>query len=1345
MKRFITIIVHLVFFLCPSQAYNLRQLSSKNGLSNSAVLSLGQDKDGFMWFGTCDGLNIYDGQTIKIYKPSNSEYHLSGNLIRNIICDSSDVFWIDTNYGFNRLNYNKGKIDYFNITKDSYFLRPINQSVYFLQAENEFYYYHNPTKSFIKLTLDEIKFQDILETLVIDNNLWVFTKNNKSKCFHLNLSNNQQYTVKSVSFLNHPSKLLFCFKEEKSVYFIDDSFALFEYNIIENSIIYISNLKEQIKTRGDVSSIIKFKNDFYIGFKTNGIIRLYHDVNLNYKFNIEQIDIGCGVFCMKKDRFQDLIWIGTDGRGVYMYSNELYSVKASVFENYTNRIKKPVRAIYLDAENNLWIGTKGDGILKMHDFNSNQTMTSSGLEYINSENSNLTDNSVYAFCKGSNNTLWIGTENGLNYYSFVNKQLKKGNLIIGNEIVKYIHSISAIGDSMLWIATVGAGIVKTKIHWVNNEPHFYNSERLVVNNGKFSYNNFFVSYVENANSIWFGSRGFGAYNILSPQNELIRLTFDKFKNNQTLNDIFSIFKDKSGNMWYGTSAGLIRYSPEKVITVFDENCGLTNNTVHGIIQDSQNNLWLSTNQGIVRFNTDRGIFQLYNNLNGLDVIEYSDGAFFKSDDGKQLFFGGINGFTVVAETNNKPKSFLPPIKFTSLSIFGHEYNIEQFIFRKNEHDILNLSYQQNFFTISYSAIDYINGSNYIYKYRLDGMSDKWIDNGSQKKIVFTNVSPGEYILNVKFINKSTGQQSQIFPIVIKINPPYYKSKFAYLFYILFALGITFLIYKEISARVKRQKREFLEKIRIKQQEELFESKLQFFTNIAHEFCTPLTLIYGPCNRILSHNKSDSFVRDYTNIIQRNAERLMDLIHEIIEFRRIETGNRPVIIKSLDIPELVYEIVESFKDLAKSKNIELLTDIPIGLMWNSDESFLFTIISNLISSALACSFDQKTIGIDVLELENNLCIKVSNVSFGSGKKELGQMFDKQSILNDFENRKDNSYNRIGLAIANSLVELLDGSIDIINVADINAAVVKLPHKDINSIIKNVNSEFPENRIRDYEPLVKLPIYPIDKSKQTILIIDEDLEVLWFICEVFVTEYNVVPINKPVHSTDILNEFHPDIIICDVTFSAIDGVAFTKELKANKEIAHIPIILISAKQTIEEQIQGLAAGAEKYITKPFNIDFLKASVKQLISSSNTLKEYFNSPLSAYELIEGKLKHKDDQKIIKKIYSIIDKHISNQDLSPSLIASELGIGIRQLYRKINDIGLNDKLTDIIKDCRLKIACDLLIKTKMSVDEIVYQSGFSNRATFYKSFVEKVKLSPTEYRDKTLNNIFPDKKYNR
>ena len=653
--------------------------------------------------------------------------------------------------------------------------------------------------------------------------------------------------------------------------------------------------------------------------------------------------------------------------------------------------------------------------------------------------------------------------------------------------------------------------------------------------------------------------------------------------------------------------------------------------------------------------------------------------------------------------------------------------------------MLKLSYQQNFFTLTYAAVDYINGNNYGYKYKLDGVSDQWIDNGSLNNIAFTNITPGEYLLHVKYINKSTGAESPLYSIGIEICPPFYKSTVAYLLYVLLIAGMVYLLVKTQIARNKRKRKAFLENLRIKQQEKLLESKLHFFTNIAQEFCTPLTLIYGPCNRILSHPASDTFVRDYTQIIQRNAERLTDLIQEIIEFRRIETGNRKVHIELLAVPELVQKITDSYKELIKSKNMELHLQMPDTLLWNSDKSFLFTIISNLISSAISYTMQQNNIQVSVLEQNDNLYIKVSNIGWGNNKAELDQIFDKHKIVSDFENQKDNSHNRLGLAIANSLVDLLDGNIEIESIDDINTAIVRLPRKATNPAVPMVETELPEIKVRDYEPLVKLPEYRIDKNKQSILIIDEDIEVLWLICEVFAEEYNVIPVNEPLQSTAILNEFHPDMIICDVTFSSIDGVSFTKDIKANRETAHIPIILISAKQTMEEQIQGMAAGAEKYITKPFNIDFLKVSVRQLIARNDTLKEYFSSPLSAYELVDGKFKHKENQKFIQKIYGIIDKNITNQELSPSFIASELGVSTRQLYRKINDAGLNDKLTDIIKDRRLKIACDLLMKTKMSVDEIIYQSGFSNRTTFYKSFVDKFKLSPTEYREKVLNGIFP------
>lgn len=1345
------IVLNASFFLiglilCQNiNAYNLRQISNHDGLSNSAILSICQDKDGFLWFGSCDGLNMFNGLSIRVYKPTDEKNNLSGNLIENVLETEDGILWVYTNYGLNRLDKRTKKIDSFNQFKGRYLIqKDKNNHIFIIKEDDCIYYYKKETKTFEKIILRGLKYNDILNFVITsDNKLQVFTKDQSNPAYVIKESREGDIKLEKEKLFSHNENLLYCFYERgvsDVVYFIDNTYTLYEYHFADKKKYYVRNLKEIIQKNGEISSVIKHHNDYFIGFKTNGLLRLKYVSDKLDNYQPEDIGIKSGIFCLINDRYQDLVWIGTDGQGVYMYSNDMYSIRSAVFNTFTANIEKPVRALFLDKEKTLWIGTKGDGIVKIKNYDFNQAPSKFSLEYSNTGNSALTDNSVYAFAKSKKNILWIGCEEGLSYYSYSDRSIKRVPLIANGEPVKYIHSICELNDSTLWLATVGTGIVKVSVAGTQNAPVFKNASRVTIRDGRDSQNYFFTIYQENDSILWFGNRGYGAYSLNTNQHKLDTLVPDKGIN-QTLNDIFSIIKDSNNAFWFGTSFGLVKHVSGRSDKIFNERNGFSNNTIHGILADARNNLWLSTNRGIIKFNIEQDNFQTYSNLNGLQIIEYSDGAYFKDEESDILFFGGINGFVAISETGMAQPEYFPRIQFDNLMIFGQEKNIFDFLQSNGENETLELNYNQNFFSISFTALDYVNGNNYTYYYKLDDLSKQWIDNGTSNNISFTSLSPGEYTLFIKYMNRLTGKESPVYSITIKITPPWYLSPLAYVLYATMVISVIYLLIRAAIIKDKKKKYKAMMKIKQRHQEEVHESKLRFFTNIAHEFCTPLTLIYGPCNRILSHAGSDSFVRKYTQLIQRNAERLNDLIQELIEFRRIETGNKSPQIEPLSITDIAHDISDSFNDLAESKNIQFSKDIEDSLVWNSDRGFIYTILSNLVSNAFKYTAINGFIQVEVYQENDELLMIISNTGKGIKAENITRIFDRYSILDDFENRegkREFSRNGLGLAISYSMVKLLDGTIEVNSILDERTDfIVKLPQKEVSDVLIDKNQALLEITIRkDYEPMMELPKYAFDKLKPTIFIIDDDVEILWFISEIFADEYNVIPIDKPLLVDEMLTQIHPNIIICDVMMPGRDGISLTKEIKSDKKTAHIPMILVSAKHTIEEQIEGLSSGAEMYLAKPFNADYLRTSVKHLISRKETLKDYFSSPLSAFDLSEGKMTHKENTKFIQDIYNIIEKNIMNNKLSAQFIAAELNMSPRHLYRRLSEVE-SDSPADMIRESRLYIARNLLLNTKMTIDEIIYKSGFSNRATFFRQFAQKYGCTPKEYRDREMYDV--------
>lgn len=1320
-------------------AYSLRQFSNKNGLSNSAILSLYQDHQGVIWIGSCDGLNIFDGTNIHVYNPVNpTKAPLSGNLINDIMETEKDVLWIQTNYGLDRLDTKLQTSKSFTEFKDKNYMAKSRDNDLFIVKDDGYIYYYQPEKQlFQKLEVPQIAFGHVLSTIIDKNNiLWVFTSNNDTRSYQI-IKNKEEIALTPNNLFKHSEQLLWAFAEEDLIYFIDKTYSLYEYDFGNQQQYFIADLKAEVETRGEVSSIIKQQNDYYIGFKSSGLIVLKYMSDQKIKYQMQDTEIHSGIFCLMKDKYQDIVWIGTDGQGVYMYFNDTFSITNTLLDTPVYQINNPVRTVYYDEEQTLWIGTKGGGILRIRNY-SPETNAAVSFDRISISNSTLTDNTVYCFAPGSANRLWIGTENGLNYYSYQNKQLKAFTVIADGKKVKYVHSINELNDTTLWVSTVGEGIVKVILDKTGSSPSVKSATRIVLDDGRMASNYFFTSFQENDSILWFGNRGYGAYRLNVETEQLTPYRFDNVVNNQTANDIFAIYKNEKG-YWLGTSSGLLHFN-EDYSHYHDRADLFSNNTVHGILEDQQNNLWISTNQGLVRFNPKTNTGQTYDRENGLEVTEFSDGAFYKDSRTETLFFGGTNGFVTVKPNAYIMADYMPQINLKGLSIFGKEYNIHDFLHDKKGKKILQLDYSRNFFCIDFMAIDYINGNNYSYSYKLDEVSSQWIESGTSASAIFSNLAPGQYTLLVKYKNNMNGKECEPQKLLIQITPPWYLSNWAYiLYFILIALFCILAVYR-IVHQYRRKQHRMIEKLNREKKEEVYESKLRFFTNITHEFCTPLTLIYGPCEKILAYPQSDSYIRKYGKMIQQNTEKLNGLILELLEFRRLETGHKVLSIQRLSVSDKLRNIAESFCELAENKNLNYRLDIEPDIEWNTDISCFSKIVNNLISNAFKYTPEEGNITIG-LKVENQLLtLNISNSGKGIAKENLAKIFDRYKILDSFEMNGKNSRNGLGLAICKNMVTLLNGEINVSSIQnEITTFTVTLPELSPTAqeteTPQKVYATGPLNT--NTEPMeLEQTTVNFDTSKHTVMIIDDDPSMLWFVSEIFVDKYNVLSFNNAAEALASLELKQPDLIISDVMMPEIDGLSFAQKIKQNKLWSHIPLILLSALHHEDDQVKGIEAGAEVYVTKPFNVKYLEKVVYRLIKRESDLKEYYSSIFSSFKVENGNCIHKEDQEFLDKVIETIEKNITNPDLSVELLSSDLGYSTRQFYRKLKPI--TDKSpADIIKEYRLTMAERLLLTKNYTIEEIMDKTGFNNRGTFYKLFSQRFGMPPRQYREQQKDSV--------
>ncbi|MDD4823142.1 MAG: two-component regulator propeller domain-containing protein [Bacteroidales bacterium] len=1337
MKTTVSFFVLLFLLLQNSFGQNLRQISSREGISNNAILSLCQDRDGYIWLGTCDGLNLWDGNEMQLFPPSPQiANYLSGNLIEEIVITDDNLFWIRTNHGLDKLNPTSKSVERHSELQGSFmFATRKSDEVFVFFNSDGLQYYNKQKKYFEKAVLKGVELINVLDiVLAKEDELWFFCK---SGIYYSTFSYSADGSCSfgALHEIKHPYPLLCAYEDHGTVYFIDDSKVFYELDLTEKQITYKKKLKDEIDQRGKVSGIIRDGKDYMVAFFTNGVIRLKATPQNSEKYVSESLDIFCGVFSLMKDHSQDIVWIGSDGQGLYQYTKSNIIFKTVSYTDLPVMVSKPARAMYMDRENTLWVGTKDDGILRISDFYNCKKFTSQNTQKITKENSALTSNAVFVILPSSRNILWIGSDGpGLNYYSYKDKSFHKLPSTSG---IISVHGLLEVGDSVLWIATTGRGIYKASISGTKDAPVLSSIQPVYFNEILSVKDIYFTIFKENDSILWFGNRGEGAvrYNTVTNKHRVL-----KFASNlpMSANDIFSVYRSKDKRMWFGTGSGLIGCANDapSAEALSDPRALLTtHNAIHGVLEDSKGNLWLSSNRGLTEFSPNDSNYVTYGYAYGLNTIEFSDGAFFLDEKKNVMFFGGINGFVTVSENSVREYAYDPAILFKDIRINEKIESVSNLL----KDDELVLDYDQNFFTLTISALDYVNGSNYSYMYKLEGYNEEWINNFHSNKLSFTGLPPGRYLLHVRYHNYVSDTDSQVYDLRIHILPPWYASPWAKLVYALVALIVIGSIIQSLILRHKKRKFRRQQKLEQVQKEEVYESKLRFFSYITRELSTPLTLIGGPCQQILGYNKADNYVKDYAATIQRNVSKLNELMFMLNEFSG--AGNNAVNgkIELLSVTLISREITQSYMDYSRNSLINYNVEIQNDMIWPSDRDDLSLIMNTLLSYAFKHTPVRGEVGIVVRVKEEALFLSVSNSGTELRSDELEQLFDRYRALDSFEKQgeKNTSYVGLELAICHNTVTKMQGVITVESSPNnMITFVVKLPRLEVSN----------ENNATDYiiaqDKIFNLPVierkeYAYDKDRFTMFVIHENPEILNFVADLFATRYNLHVFHDAQEADVVLKQVHPNIIICTIIpESASSGIDFVKQIKQDKQTTHIPVILLSSTQQKDIQLKGIESGADICLTLPFDVEYLKAVTAQLLKKNQSLKDYYKSSLSSFELLDGQMLHKDDKEFLDKMLQIISDNSSDTELSTSFVADSMGISVRNLYRRLNGIT-NQTPINIIKQYRLHIAEQLLVTTKMSIDEIIYKSGFNNRGTFFKCFAEKYGCTPKIYRERMMDGL--------
>ena len=1009
---------------------------------------------------------------------------------------------------------------------------------------------------------------------------------------------------------------------------------------------------------------------------------------------------------------QDILWVGTDGRGllkIFEYASPFRTVH-TVY---------PVRCFSKGEDGTILVGTKGEGI-KLFDKRKRDVLGEI------TATQGLISNSVYSMRKNSRGDIFIGTEGkGINYLVRGEKSLRKLYFPADSITVKSVYSLNfSHGDSVLWAGTSGGGLIRMKLKYLRGDGYTVYDVRQYKASGVYSAlgSNIIYSIVRSVDQdvLWLGTRGGGVVKFDSGKER-----FESIPNYSDLSkeinmDVLSMVRGTDGSLWVGTSYGLNRLMTEEGqirYTSFPGEDDLEDSAVHGIVEDMAGNLWISTGNGITCIDGHAGRSVQYTSLNGLQNNEFSDGAYFRDND-KDIFFGGVAGFSYFNPDEMSLRDYSPQIRLAGLRINNAELNV----YDRIKQNVLCLDYDEAHVSLSFCVGDFINNENCIFEYRISSISDEWISNGSNSSISLTRLPPGRYRLDVRYTNGDRVWCKSMFSLNIRMRHPWWFSGWAVIIYLMLAIFIAYVVCSIIRNRIRMSRRLLLEHVEKEQQKKMHESQLNFFENIAHEFFTPLTLIYGPAQQLLERGELDNYAKKYVLLIKNNAERMQQLLNELMAFRKADKGYTVLHAETLNLNSMLNSIIDNFMLLAGENHIQL--SVRIGEMgsFNTDRNVLEKIFFNLISNAFKYTPANGYIKIYLeRQADDTVQFRVRNSGKGLTEEQCAEAFNRFRIF-EHTNQKHAISTGIGLNLAKELSELLGGKISVESqlneYVEFNVVLPQLPMPEKQS------EEDPRKDVT-----FNLPVSQDRHRKFTVLVVEDDYNIRDLLLDILSSKYTVLTANDGLEALRILQQNLPDLVLCDIVMPELDGLGLIDKIRSDERTAHLPIVSVSAKLSMEDRIEAVEHGADAYITKPFNPRHVLATIGQLLNKRTIMKEYFNSARSDVTVREGVTLHHEDERLLNDIVGFIEKNIDDDALNPTSISDFIGMGKTSLYEKLKELT-GKTPGEYIRMVRLDHASKLLKTTQLTVQEVMYKSGFSSKSYFYKEFAARFGSSPKEYR---------------
>lgn len=1345
--------------------YKFTRLNVNNGLSNNQVTCFLRDSHGFIWIGTTSGLNRYDGYSVRVFRNDlRDTTSISNSYINSLAEDPEGRIWVNSSNSVSSINIYDPAKESFSLTAANiltgYGIPPgiINDIV--KDSKGNFWFVH--TGGLYKYIPSEKRSFQVqyapqdsarmsacsIASMMEDGNgdFWIVQRNG----LLLKLSGTALKVVYRNAFLNrrmngqeHDYRLVVDSDNDVWAYMITANQGVFHFDARKNSFRAINLGSGKLRLNTDiVRGLVQDNNGIiWVGTDHGGVNLIdKKNMSVHYLYNNPEDDKSLcqnSITSLYKDK-AGIIWIGTFKQGICYYHENI--VRFPLYRHDTfdpaSLSFDDINRFVEDDKGNLWIGTNGGGLI----YFDRARETFKRYRHDPNDRNSLSSDVIVSLCLDHNNILWIGT-----YYGGMNS-------FDGKQFTRYRHDpenpqslsddnvweIFEDSEHNLWIGTLYAGVEL----FDRQNKTFHHFKAGEVNSVHTNYIS--VLTEDTRGNLWIGT-GWGIDVLEKQSGRFVHyVNQNNSPENLSNNSILCIVEDSRGLIWVGTQEGLNVYDREKkVFRAFREEDGLSHNTVFAVLEDDAGDLWMSTPNGLSRLIITREgegysfRFKNYDEADGLQGKQFNENAAYKTSKG-ELVFAGAHGFNIFRPEKIQENQQKPEVILTDIQVFNKSVQIGEQI---NGHVILEksvtktkgitLKYSENVFSLEFAALNYFHPEKSLYKYKLEGFDKQWVTtDGRARKVTYTNLDPGEYTFRVIASNNDSVWNEEGVQLSVVILPPFWKTRLALVLYILFVLGALFITRKLIQKRERIKYAIEQERQEAHRMHELDMMKIRFFTNVSHEFRTPLSLILTPVEKLIKTAKEPEQQSQF-QLIHRNARRLLNLVNQLLDFRKMEVQEIRLNPSEGDIVKFVRETVFSFSDLSEKKDIRLDFHSELAsfeTLFDTDK--LEKILFNLLSNAFKFTPEHGAVSVTVKFTdrvqEKWLEIKVTDSGIGVPSDKQDKIFER-FFQSDLPRSMVNQGSGIGLSITKEFVRIHGGTISVESEPGKGSCfTVLLPVKDVTGHV-NVVTEDPVrvqsvSEINDaggqHERLHgKLPV---------LLLVEDNEDFRFYLKDNLRAHYTILEAKDGREGWSKVLSDLPDLVVTDVMMPQMNGMELCKKIKNDPRVSHVPVILLTARTAEEQKMEGFETGADDYITKPFNFEILQSRIKNLIHQRALFHKDFRKQIT--------IKASDvnitsmDEKLIQNAIKTVELHISDPEFSVEDLSHELGMSRVHLYKKLLALTGKSPL-EFIRAIRLQQAAQLLEKSQLTVAEVAYKVGFNNPKYFTKYFKEEYNVLPSAY----------------